>query len=279
MRHLQNLVSVGLVGIRIGLCAIKFPKSPILDELLHWLANACLPLKKVVFSECYNFSFVGVCFLLSKNRFLEYLNLKVVNVLNDGSMISINLDLYSKLTNSTFFTLKRECPVLSEIRMKSTNLGVEEFTTELVIDPQIKSLHLAWNGNLSDEFMKKVAIITEEGIGEILKSYGAIQCLRIESCRHINSLKIKHFEVKKLVVLQVGASGIDNDALIMIANTCPQLLYLNLSYCIYVTTRGVKEVVEKCRALREILLYFCRNVDTNILSGIVFSRPSLWNIG
>ncbi|KAL5843963.1 hypothetical protein ACOSQ4_009921 [Xanthoceras sorbifolium] len=249
MRHLQNLVSRSFACVK-GLCAIKFPKSPILDELLHWLANACLPLKKVVFSECYNFSFVG--------------NLEVVNVLNDGSMIdlfeylfrlkSINLDLCSKLTNSTFFTLKRECPVLSEIRMKSTNLGVEEFTTD-------------------DEFMKKVAficlnlqlldvsdcrIITEEGIGEILKSCGEIQCLRIEQCRHINSFRIKHFEVKKLVVLQVGASRIDNDALITIANTCPWLLYLNLSS------------VENCRALREILFYFCRNVDTNILSGIVF---------
>ncbi|KAL5779356.1 hypothetical protein ACOSQ2_010093 [Xanthoceras sorbifolium] len=312
LRGLPNLVTVGLGGIRIasidsffqrsfvcvkGLCVIKFSKSPISDELLHWLANLCLPLKKVFLSECYNFSFVRVCFLLSKNCFPEYLNLEGANFLSDGSMIelsqylsrlmsinSINLDLCSKLTNSTFFTLKRECPVLSEIRMKSTNLGVEEFTTELVIDPRI-----------NDEFMKKVAficlnlqlldvsdcrIITEEGIGEILKSCGEIQCLRIEQCRHINSLRIKHFEVKKLVVLQVGASRIDNDALITIANTCPWLLYLNLSCCIYVTTReGVKEVVEKCRALREILLYFCRNVDANILPGIVFLRPSLGNIG
>ncbi|KAL5846455.1 hypothetical protein ACOSQ3_009979 [Xanthoceras sorbifolium] len=122
-------------------------------------------------------------------------------------------------------------------------------------------------------------IITEEGIGEILKSCGEIQCLRIEQCRHINSLRIKHFEVKKLVVLQVGASRIDDDdALITIANTCPRLLYLNLSCCIYVTTRGVKEVVEKYKALREILLHLCRNVDANILPGNVFSWTSLRNI-
>ncbi|KAL5779355.1 hypothetical protein ACOSQ2_010092 [Xanthoceras sorbifolium] len=316
MRGLPNLVSMSFGGIKIdsffqksfvcvkGLCVIKFSKSPISKELLHWLANACLPLKKVVFSGCYNFSFVGVCFLLSKNHFLEYLNLEGANFLNHGSMIelsqylsrlkSINLDLCSKLTNSMFFTLIRECPVVSEIKMQSTNLGVEESTTELVIDPRIKSLHLAWNGNLSDEFMKKVAfiypnlklldvsdcrIITKEGIRKILKSYGEIQCLRIESCRHINSLGIKHFEVKKLEVLHLGASGIDDDALIMIANICPRLLYLNLNCCIYMTTRGVKEVVEKFTALREILLYFCRNVDANILLGIVFSRPSLRNIG
>ncbi|KAL5846454.1 hypothetical protein ACOSQ3_009978 [Xanthoceras sorbifolium] len=163
------------------------------------------------------------------------------------------------MTNFTFFTFIRQCHVLSKIRMESTKLRVEESTTELVIDPRMKSMQLAWN---------------EEGIGEILKSCGDIQCLRIESCGLINSLGIKHFEVKKLEVLQVGASGIDHDALITIANTCPRLLYFNLSCCIYELLH-----VEKCKALREILLYFCRNVDANILPGIVFPRPSLRNIG
>ncbi|KAH7572594.1 hypothetical protein JRO89_XS04G0279000 [Xanthoceras sorbifolium] len=320
MRGLPNLVSVGLCDCESGIasidsfihrsfaCAkglsvIEFSKSSISDELLHCLANACLPLKKVVFSRCYDFSFVGLCFLLSKNRFLECLNLEGAGFLNDGSMIklsqylfrlkSINLDLCFKLTNLTFFTLLRECPVLSEIRMESTNLGVEESTTELVINSRIKSLHLALNEYLNDEFMKKVAficpnlqlldvscckIITKEGIGEILKSCGEIQCLRIESGTQIKSLGIKHFEVKKLEVLQVRASGIDDDALIMIANTCPRLLYLDLDLCINVTTRGVKEVVVKCRALRNIRLYFCPNVNANILLWMVIQRPSLRNI-
>ncbi|KAL5824049.1 hypothetical protein ACOSQ4_021949 [Xanthoceras sorbifolium] len=290
MRGLPNLVSVGLGGTRIasidlffhrsfacvkGLCVIEFSNSFISDEFLHGLANACLPLKKVVFSHCYNFSFVGVCFLLCKYRFLEYLNLKGVNFLNNGLMIELSQN-------------------LSRLKMESTNLGVEEFTTELVINPRIKSLYLARNGNLSDEFMKKVAflcpnlqllnvsfcrMITEEGIGEILKSCGEIQGLSIQLCTQINSLGIKHFKVKKLKVLQVGASGIDDDALITIADTCPQLLYLDLSRCTYVTTRGIKEVVEKCRVLREIYLYFCPNVDANILPWMVISRPSLRNIG
>ncbi|KAL5759046.1 hypothetical protein ACOSP7_021657 [Xanthoceras sorbifolium] len=318
MRSLPNLVSVCVGGIGIpsidscfkrsfacvkGLCVIEFSNSFISDELLHWLANACLPLKKVVFSHCYNFSFVGMCFLLSKYRFLEYLNFEGANFLNDGSIIelskylyrlkSINLDFCSKLTNSTFFTLIRECPVLSEIRMETTNLGVEESTTELVINPRIKSLHLARNGNLSDEFMKKVAflcpnlqlldvsfctMITEEGIGEILKRCGEIQRLEIESCRQISNLGIKHFKVKKLEVLRVARSGIDDDALTTVAHTCPRLLYLNLNNCIYVTTRGVKEVVEKCRALREISLWYCQNVIADILPWMVFSRPSLRKI-
>ncbi|KAL5759051.1 hypothetical protein ACOSP7_021662 [Xanthoceras sorbifolium] len=306
-----SLITQKAIGeaIRSGIASIdsfihrSFACAKGLNELLYYLANACLPLKKVVFSRCYDFSFVGVCFLLSKNRFLKCLNLTGVDFLNDGSMIevsqylsrlkSINLDLCFKLTNLTFFTLLRECPVLSEIKI-STNLGVEESTTELVINPRIKSLHLASNEYLNDELMKKVAficpnlqlldvscckIIIEEGIGEILKSCGEIQYLRIESGTQIKSLGIKYFEVKKLEVLQVGASGIDGDALITIANTCLRLLYLDLDLCINVTTRGVKEVVEKCRALRDICLYFCPNVNANILSWMVIQRPSLRNIG
>ncbi|KAH7564671.1 hypothetical protein JRO89_XS09G0004200 [Xanthoceras sorbifolium] len=243
-------------------------------------------------------------FVIVRVELLQLIPLFIgVDFLNDGSMIevsqylsrlkSINLDLCFKLTNLTFFTLLRECPVLSEIKI-STNLGVEESTTELVINPRIKSLHLASNEYLNDELMKKVAficpnlqlldvscckIIIEEGIGEILKSCGEIQYLRIESGTQIKSLGIKYFEVKKLEVLQVGASGIDGDALITIANTCPRLLYLDLDLCINVTTRGVKEVVEKCRALRDIRLYFCPNVNANILSWMVIQRPSLRNIG
>ncbi|KAK3188601.1 hypothetical protein Dsin_028162 [Dipteronia sinensis] len=318
MKSLPNLVSVCVGGIGIpsidlcfkesfdcvkGMCVIEFSNSFISDELLRLLANACLPLKKVVFSHCYNFSFAGICYLLSKYRFLEYLNLEVANFLNDGSMIElskylcrlkyINLDYCSKLTNLTFFTLIRDCPVLSEIRMETTNLGVEEFTTELAINPRVKSLHLARNGNLSDEFLKKVAFlcpnlqlldvsscatISEEGIGEVLKSCSDIQRLEIKLCRHMSSLGITDFEVKKLEVLRVGGSGIDDDALTTIANTCPGLLYLNLYNCLYVTTRGVKEVVEKCRALRGISLWCCQSVDADILPWMVFSRPSLRNI-
>ncbi|KAL5769217.1 hypothetical protein ACOSQ2_016000 [Xanthoceras sorbifolium] len=291
MRGLPNLVSVGLCDCESGIasidsfihrsfaCAkglsvIEFSKSSISDELLHCLANACLPLKKVVFSRCYDFSFVGLCFLLSKNRFLECLNLEGAGFLNDGSMIELSQYLF---------------------RLKSINFDLcfKQSTTELAINPRIKSLHLALNEYLNDEFMKKVAficpnlqlldvscckIITKEGIGEILKSCGEIQCLRIESGTQIKSLGIKHFEVKKLEVLQVRASGIDDDALIMIANTCPRLLYLDLDLCTNVTTRGVKEVVVKCRALRNIRLYFCPNVNANILLWMVIQRPSLRNI-
>ncbi|KAL5843962.1 hypothetical protein ACOSQ4_009920 [Xanthoceras sorbifolium] len=206
-----------------GLCVIEFPKSPILDELLHWLANACLPLKKKTIGEAMrglpNLVSVGLggIRIASTDSFFQRsfacvkdlcvimfpklpISDELLHCLANASLPlkkylsivkSINLDICSKLINCTFFTLIRECHVLSEIRMKSTNLGVEEFAMELVIDPQIKSLHLAWN---------------EEVIGAILKSCGEIQCLRIESSRYINNFGIKYFEVNKLEVLQDGVN-------------------------------------------------------------------------
>ncbi|KAH7572593.1 hypothetical protein JRO89_XS04G0278900 [Xanthoceras sorbifolium] len=315
--NISNLRRFPLVGLRELGSKMKNLKElncskiqGLQDADLFAVSDCCLSLEALDISfplygivDSFGVTDSGVVSLL-KNRFLEYLNLEGADFLNDGSMIelshylsrlkSINLGYCSKLTNSTFFTLLKECPVLSEISMETTNLGVEESTTELVINPRIKSLHLARNQYLSDEFMKKVAlicpnlqlldvsgckIITEEGIGEILKSCGEIQWLKIESCKQINSLGIKHFEVKKVMVLQLVASGINDDALITIANTCPRLLYLNLSCCKYVTTRGIKEVLEKCRALTEIDLYICPNVDANILPWMVISRPSLRRIG
>ncbi|KAL5846456.1 hypothetical protein ACOSQ3_009980 [Xanthoceras sorbifolium] len=343
LRGLPNLVTVGLGGIRIasidsffqrsfvcvkGLCVIKFSKSPISDELLHWLANLCLPLKKVLFSECYNFSFVGLCFLLSKNCFPEYLNLEGANFLSDGSMIelsqylsrlilkSINLDLCSKLTISTFFTLIRKCHVLSKTRMESTNLGVEESTTELVIDPRNKSLHLAWNGNLGDELMKKVAficpnlqlldvsdyrIITKEGIGEIFKSCGEIQCLRIESCRHINSLGIKHFDVKKLEVLQVGASringwpsdgdinfpvygifdsiGVTNSSVVPLSRKLTNLTKIDLSGNKPITDKSIASIWTNCVLLRDFSILDCPIIIQKTIGEAMRHLQNLVSVG
>ncbi|KAH9667285.1 f-box domain-containing protein [Citrus sinensis] len=317
MRNSPNLVSISVNGIGIptidscfkesfayarGLCEIDLSNSFISDELLRLLGEACLPLKKLVLSHCYNFTLAGISFLLSKYQSLEHLNLKAANFLEDESMIDlskfltslnfIDLGFCAKLTNSTFFTILRECPLLSEIKMETTNLGLDDFTTPLVINPQVKSLHLARNGNLSDEFLKKLAVlcpnlevidlshclgITEEGIGEILKSCCEIKCLEIKRCRAVFDLGID-LELPKLEVLQASGSALNDHALKMIANTCSRILHLDLDNCLNVTTSGVKEVVEHCRTLREINLRWCDEVNVDIVAWMVFSRPSLRKI-
>ena len=133
-----------------------------------------------------------------------------------GSLTFINLSLCSKLTNSTFFNLTRNCPSPSVINMEITNLGVEEFPTEIVVNPRAKSLYLAWNNSLNDECIKMAAYvcpnlealdftycsgITEEGILAILKSCSQIRCLEINRCEGVKNFEID-LELPKLEVLQ-----------------------------------------------------------------------------
>lgn len=312
----QHLSSISMNGIGIpsihqnftdkfgearNLCEVDLSNSFLSDEFLCSIAEASLKLKKVSLSHCRYYTFAGISVLLQKYQSLENLNLEAADFLSDESMIelskflqsltSIKLCYCSMLTNATFFTLIRDCPLLSEIKMEYTNLGIEEFPMDSKINPRVKSLYLARNGNLSSEFLKKVALlcpslqvldvtsclgISEEGIGEILRNCSQVRHLEINVCRQLNNLGIG-FDLPKLEVLRASGSGLNEDALIMIANHCCRLLYLNLEKCFNVTTSGLVKVVENCISLREINLKWC-NVNDGIVAWMVFTRPSLRKI-
>ncbi|XP_022714758.1 F-box/LRR-repeat protein 3-like [Durio zibethinus] len=285
-----------------SLCELDLSNSFISDELLCSVAEACLPLHKLVLSRCVCFTFDGIYLLLSKYQFLTYLDLEGANFLNDESMLEltkflanltfINLSLCSKLTSSTFFNLTRNCPLLSTINMERTNLGVEEFPTEIVVNPRVKSLHFAWNNSLNDECIKMAAHvcpnievldvtycsgITEEGILAVLKSCLQIRCLEISRCEGVKNLEID-FELPKLEVLEAEGLGITDEALTLIGKSCCRLSHLNLEGCLNVTARGVEGVVVKCKALKEMNLRWCNNVSVDIVVWMVLSRPSLRKI-
>ncbi|XP_015872002.2 uncharacterized protein LOC107409080 [Ziziphus jujuba] len=285
-----------------SLCAVDFSDSVISDELLYSIAEACLPLNKLVLSHCQNYTFSGISSLLCKHQSLQYLDLELANFLTDEYMLELskflqritylNLSLCHQLTNSTFFNLTRNCPLLNEFKMVGTNLGAEDFTTSFVVNPRVKSLNLARNSSLDNDTISMFASscpnlkfldlsccfnITEEGISEVLKRCSEIRYLRIEHCSGIKTLVID-YELSSLEVLCAWESGIDDDGLAMIGNRCCRLLQLDLTGCSNVTVKGVKEVVQNCRVLREINLKWCNNVDVDIIAWMVFSRPSLKRI-
>ncbi|KAE8688210.1 calponin-like proteiny domain-containing protein [Hibiscus syriacus] len=265
-------------------------------------SKANLPLHKLVLSGCFCFTFDGIYFLLSKYPSLSYLDLEGANFLNDESMIElakffdnltfINLRLCSKLTNSTLFYLMGNCPLLTIINMERTNLGVEAFPAEIVVNPRVKALHLGWNNNLNDECLKMASCVcpslealnitycsgvTKEGILEILKNCLQIRCLEISKCQGVNNLELD-FELPKLEVLQAEGLAIDDESLASIGKRCGQLSLLNLAGCLNVTASGVGSVIMNCKTLKEMNLRWCNNVSVDIVAWMVLSRPSLRKI-
>lgn len=287
-----------------ALCDINLSKSFVSDELLYSIVEACLPLNKLTLAHCHGFTFAGISFLLTKYQCLSLLNLEGVRFLTDNDIVklskffsmltSINLSLCSKLTSSTFFTIMKKCHLLSEVKMKRTNVGEEDFTTDIdmVVNPRVKSLSLEKNGKVGDRSIKKfVAVcpnlqvlnlsscskVTEESVVEIFKRCSEIRRLEINQCSGIKGL-VMDFEISKLEEMSAKGSGVNDDALAVIGKRSCRLLHLDLAGCLNVTAKGVKEVVQNCRVLREINLKWCDNVNVDIVAWMVFSRPSLRKI-
>ncbi|PON80999.1 Leucine-rich repeat, cysteine-containing subtype [Trema orientale] len=305
-----NLSSLSVAGITINdslvsakaLSCVEFTYSIISDELLYSIAEAYIPLTKLVLSNCGGFTFDGVSFLLSKHQSLQYFDLERAGFLTDKSVFQltkflrsttyINLSMCTELTDSTFFNLIENCPVLNEISMVGTNVGAKDLSTRFLVNTRVKSLNLAQNRSLGNESIKKFASvcpnlklldlsrcqgITDEGILEVSKRCPVIKYLGMNQCSGINTF-LMDFELSKLEVLCVRGLGINDDEMALIGNRCPQLLKLDLTGCLKVTAEGVKEVVKSCRALREINLKWCSNVNIDIVAWMVFSRPSLKRI-
>ncbi|XP_024021913.1 F-box/LRR-repeat protein 2 [Morus notabilis] len=287
-----------------ALRAVDFTESVISDELLYSIGEASLPLNKLILANSCGFTYNGISFLLSKHRSIQHLDLQEVNFLTDEYMITlseflhsvtyINLSMCYKLTDSTFFCLTRNCPFLNEIKMAGTNLGAEDstFSAGSVANTRVKSLNLAQNRSLGNESIKTFASlcpdlqmldlsncvgITEEGVLEVLRRCPEIRHLGMNQCIGIENFLVD-FELSNLEVLCAWGSGIDDYGLALIGKRCPQLLQLDLTGCLAVTAKGVKEVVQSCRALREINLKWCNNVSVDIVALMVFTRPSLRKI-
>ncbi|KAL5574497.1 hypothetical protein UlMin_016196 [Ulmus minor] len=312
-----NLNSISVSGIRFSVAAstfdnslactkalssVDFTDSNISDELLYSMAKACLPLKKLILYRSHGFTVNGILFLLSKNQFLQYLDLGKVEFLTDDSMFEISkclpsvtfidLSRCNELTEFTLFNLIRNCPMLNEIKMAGTKLGAKEFTGDFVVNPQVKSLDLLRNKCLGNESVKKIAFacpnlqllnlsycchITEEAVEEVLKRCPEIRHLNVNSCKGLKKFLID-FELPKLEVICATKTSIDDEGLSLIGKNCRNLLQLDLHYCVNVTDKGVKEVVQNCRALQEINLKWCDQVSVDTIAWMVFSRPSLRRI-
>ncbi|GAU35699.1 hypothetical protein TSUD_258740 [Trifolium subterraneum] len=295
-----------LVSLK-GLTYLDLLCSFILDKSLLAIAENGLPLRRIVLEDCFGYSYVGLINLVSKCRFLQYLDLDNADFLNDGhvlelsrflgDLVSINISRCSSLTSLALFALLRNCAKLNEVRMESTSIGkmsVKNSSTlmNFVVYPHLKSLHLGRNTWLGDEAINMFASvfpnlqfldlsfsngISEEGIGHVLRKCNKIRHLTLAYSGQKKLPKME-FNVSMLEVLNLTHTSVDDEALHMISKSCFGLLQLDLSYCQDVTEKGVMQVIENCTQLREITLYGCCKVTPGAVDSMVFMRPSLRKI-
>ncbi|GAU31239.1 hypothetical protein TSUD_149250 [Trifolium subterraneum] len=184
---------------------------------------------------------------------LEHLDLQLANFLNDefliplcgflAGLVSINVSGCRNLGNSSFFSLLSNCPLLADIRMESTSIG---------IGPTPLDLDLA-------VYLNKIRHLK-------------FDCIPQAKLFWID------FKVCGLEVLNLSHSRIDDKNLDDISKICPRLLQLDLEHCCDVTEKGVRLAVENCTRLREINFQCCLKVSTDTVSRMIFSRPSLRKI-
>ncbi|XP_058749277.1 F-box/LRR-repeat protein 3-like [Vicia villosa] len=267
-----------------GLNSLKFHSSQISDYLLYSIARQGLPLNTFVLENCTGYTYHGIYDLLSKCRGIRHLGLQGVDFLNNhyvsqlslllSDLVSINLSKCSKLTESTLFTLSKNCHSLGEITMQS--LYIDDFDIErenvenydilkdFDVNPQLKFLHLFRSSFINDETIILFASfsnlkhldlscchnISEKGIRQVLNSCCKLRDLMLMNCK-VRGLKL-NFVVPQLEVLDLSRTSVDDKTLHEISKSCCGLLELLLICCEYVTKKGVKRVVENCKQCRVI---------------------------
>ncbi|KEH28634.1 F-box/LRR protein [Medicago truncatula] len=200
--------------------------------------------------------------------------------------------LFQRFPNLTSLCLthyyRDDSSLASSIRMKCTQNSVDN-SNSLFVSPQLKSLHLISSQWLRDKSFKMIASvfpnlqlfnlsycfpISEEGIFQVLRTCSELRHLNLTGLRGWK-LHGMNFEVPKLEVLNLSYTNVNDKTLCVISKCCRGLLQLLLELCYLVTQKGVKYVLEKCTQLREINLKRCVQVDDDVLTSLIFSRPSL----
>ncbi|OMO73429.1 hypothetical protein CCACVL1_17270 [Corchorus capsularis] len=257
-----------------ALTSLEFLNMNVSDNLLAAIAKAKLPLERFAIKECKNFTVNGLLLVLS-NYYLTKLTIDHVKFrdedieqLFNGNLGNLtHIDIRFTLTNSTLlFLLLTKSPSLVEITIDSLFMN-----SDLQVNPggqstplEIQNLHLL-HWRISDESAQQLGIIFPN-----IKVLDLSSCLTLtssaieailKSCKFITELTLRGYRKTKIIeansdlpsvnleVLGLSYSLIDEEGLDAIGTRCPQLVDLCLSDCRNVTTKGIKQLIQKRKTL------------------------------
>ncbi|KAL8947007.1 MAG: hypothetical protein Q9222_006667 [Ikaeria aurantiellina] len=112
--------------------------------------------------------------------------------------------------------------------------------------PFIRDLNLRGCAQLCDQWTTHGQAITD--------ACRNLQCFSLEGCR-IDRSSIHYFLLRNTRLVHVnfcGVQAINNSTLKIIAQGCPQLEYLNVSWCTHLDTQGLHRIVQSCEKIREL---------------------------
>ncbi|CAA6670226.1 unnamed protein product [Spirodela intermedia] len=290
LHHSPNLtsVSVNRIAVFLALRHLSLSRMLVPDELLVSLGDMDLQMRELSLSDCWGLSFTGLASVLQAyGRSLRRLVLIGLSFLSDGMMISvlphlsnmnfINLSCCCDLSNTTFFSILRNCLCIEHIEMSKTTVGQGLLPAAPCLNQRLKSLRLTENPYLDDD---TVGLIADHAIEEGMRNLGErcpeITELSIKGCTQIKSLGTSSGFLK-LKTLKATGSGLHDKALSVLAQSCEGLSQLDLDGCPEVTEKGVKDVVMGCKRLQQLYLG-PQSLDLNVLNWIVSSRLLLRKI-
>ncbi|XP_022748101.1 F-box/LRR-repeat protein 20-like [Durio zibethinus] len=286
-----------------ALTSLEFSRMDVSDMLLIAVAKAELRLTKFVLHFCKKFTVTGLLMVLS-NCQLTKLGIVESDIADVDMELVLSRDV-SKLTHieikrcqvtsSTLFLLSTRCPSLLEIRMKQIALdgqindGGNNFP--LLKNHSVQNLCLK-HCRISDKLVKQLGLIFPN-----LKVLDLSYCCRftstgieaiLKSCKLIRKLILREYLNKKIIEednselpevnledLSLSWTGIDDKGLAAIAKRCPRLVSLEVSHCDYVTTEGIKQIVNNITTLKYLYMRGCDGVNSGDLLEWMLSTGNL----
>lgn len=135
--------------------------------------------------------------------------------------------------------------------------------------PFVKDLNLRGCAQMPEVWGKEGANITD-----VCKN---LEYFSLEGCR-IDRSSVHTFLLKNRRLVHInlcGMKGLSNTALRIIAQSCQQLEFLNVSWCQHVDTRGLLRIVQSCPRLKDLRAGEVKGFDDKAFLLELFNRNSL----